>query len=111
MNLKHLTDKSLLTDTKVLVGKEREFLTKILHHLKEIDKRKLYSDLGYSSLYEYCVRELGYSEGNAQRRIQTCRLLTEVPEIEEKIEMGLLKIIKKTKAKEILKMLRIKKQF
>jgi hypothetical protein len=90
MNLKHLTDRTLLIDTKALVSKEREFLTKILHHLKEIDKRKLYSDLGYSSLFDYCVRELGYSEGNAHRRIQTCRLLAAMPEIEKKIENGSL---------------------
>ena len=37
MNLKHLTDKTLLTDIKALVIKEREFLTKILHHLKEME--------------------------------------------------------------------------
>ncbi len=90
MNLKHLTDRTLLIDTNALVSKEREFLTKILHHLKEIDKRKLYSDLGYSSLFDYCVRELGYSEGNAHRRIQTCRLLAAMPEIEKKIENGSL---------------------
>jgi hypothetical protein len=92
MNLKHLTDNSLLLDTKTLVLKEREFLTKILHHLKEIDKRKLYSDLGYSSLFAYCIRELGYSESNAYRRIQACRLLASMPEIEHKIENGFLSL-------------------
>jgi hypothetical protein len=92
MNLKHLTDKTLLIDTKALVARERELLTKILHHLKEIDKRKLYSDLGYSSLYDYCIRDLGYSEGSAHRRIQTCRLLAVMPEIENKIETGLLSL-------------------
>jgi len=92
MKLTHLTDKTLLNDTKFLVGKEREFLTKILHHLKEIDKRKLYSDLGYSSLFDYCVRDLGYSEGNAQRRIQACRLLASIPDLDLKIENGELSL-------------------
>lgn len=92
MNLKHLTDKTLLTDTKLLVNREREFLTKILHHLREIDRRKLYCELGFSSLHAYCVRELGYSEGNAYRRIKACRLLEEIPEIERKIEKGELSL-------------------
>lgn len=103
MNLKHLTDKTLLSDTKFLVGKEREYLTKILHHLREIDKRKLYSELGYSSLFEYCLRELGYSEGNAQRRIQACRLMSEVPEIENKIESGLLSLSNISKASQFFR--------
>lgn len=43
-----------------------------------------------SSLFDYCVRELGYSEGAAQRRIVAARMLTEIPEIEKKIATGSL---------------------
>ena len=93
MNLKHLTDKVLISDTKKLVSSEREVTVKILHHLKEIDRRKLYSDLGFSSLYDYCVRELGYSEGSAHRRISSARLLHEIPAIGEKIESGNLNLM------------------
>lgn len=103
MNLKHLTDKTLLADLKFLVTREREFLTKILHHLKEIDARKLYSDLGFSSLFDYCVRELGYSEGEAVRRIQAARLLADVPEIENKIENGLLTLSNISQASKFFK--------
>lgn len=52
--------------------------------------RKLYSDLKYSSLFDYCTRELGYSEGSAQRRIVACRMMKVMPEIEKKIESGAL---------------------
>jgi hypothetical protein len=90
MDLRHLTDKSLLADTKFLAGREREITTKILHHLKEIDKRKLYSDLGYSSLFDYCVKELSYSPSSAYRRIQSARLLEVLPQIEKKFEEGSL---------------------
>jgi hypothetical protein len=92
MNLKHLTDKVLIEDTKVLVSKEREVLVKLLHHLKEIDSRKLYSDLGYSSLFAYMTKGLGYSESSAGRRIQAARLLKTHPEIETKIEQGSLNL-------------------
>ena len=67
-------------------------LTLILHHLREVDRRKLFSDLGYQSLFDYCVRELGYSEGQAGRRIQAMRLMRELPEIEDKIRTGNLSL-------------------
>ena len=88
MNLKHLTDKTLLLDTKCLVEQERTLLTKVLWHIKEIDARKLYSDLGHTSLFTYCVHELGYSESSAQRRIVAARALGEMPKLAEKIETG-----------------------
>lgn len=92
MNLKHLTDKVLLDDTKKLAKAEREVTIKILHHLKEIDRRKLFTDLGHRSLHDYCLRELGYSDASAHRRITSSRLLAELPQIEEKIESGSLNL-------------------
>lgn len=88
MNLKHLTDKTLLSDLKMLVANERIFLTKILHHLWEVDARKLYSDLGYPTPFEYARKELGYSDAAAGRRIQAARLIKQHPQVEKKIESG-----------------------
>jgi hypothetical protein len=98
MNLKHVTDKTLLEDLKMLVANERIFLTKILHHLREVDDRKLYSDLKFSSLFEYAMKELGYSEASASRRIQAARLLKQIPTIEKKIESGALSLSNLAKA-------------
>lgn len=92
MDLRHLTDKTLLADTKFLASREREISTKVLHHLQEIDQRKLYSDLGYSSLFDYCTKELSYSSSSAYRRIQSARLLSALPQIEKKIEQGSLSL-------------------
>jgi len=88
MNLKHLTDSTLLADTKILVRQEQALLSKILWHLKEVDERRLYSELKYSSLFDYCTKELGYSESSAQRRIVAARALGQFPEIAPKIEAG-----------------------
>ncbi|HAG90916.1 MAG TPA: hypothetical protein DCL41_03550 [Bdellovibrionales bacterium] len=92
MNLKHLNDNDLLIQTKQLIQSERNTLVKILHHLREVERRKLFSDLGCKSLFEYAVKELKYSEGQAGRRIQAMRLLRELPEIEQKIENGRLSL-------------------
>jgi hypothetical protein len=103
MNLKHLTDSALLKDTKVLAQKERELTIKVLHHLKEIEARKLYSDLKYSNLFEYCVKELGYSESSAMRRISAAKLLKEIPQIEQKIEQGTLTLSNISRASNFFK--------
>ncbi len=92
MNLNKLSDKDLLINTKSLTTQEREILTNILDHLREVERRRLYSDLGYRSLFEYAVKELKYSEGQAGRRIQALRLVKEIPEVEEKIESGELNL-------------------
>lgn len=108
MNLKHLTDKTLLEDLKMLVANERVFLTKILHHLKEVEDRKLYSDLKYSSLFDYAVKELGYSEAAASRRIQAARLIKHIPSLVTKIESGALSLSNLAKAQRMFALNEIK---
>lgn len=90
MKLSHLTDHALFFDTKSLVIHERSVVLKLLYHLKEIDRRKLYSDYKCSSLFDFCVRELGYSEASAQRRIVAARMLQDIPEIGPKLKAGKL---------------------
>ena len=92
MNLKFLNDQTLLNETLRLVKEEREILTSVLHHLKEIERRRLYSSLRYSSLFDYAIKELKYSEAQAGRRISAMRLLRDLPEIETKIEKGNLSL-------------------
>lgn len=60
----------------------------ILWHLREIERRQLHLTLGFPSLFEYCVRSLGYSEGAAGRRIASMRLLREVPAVEASLASG-----------------------
>lgn len=91
-HLKSLNDKDLLSSANQAVATERSALTQVLHHLREIERRRLYSDLGYQSLFDYCVGELKYSEGAASRRVQAMRLFKELPELEEKIASGRLSL-------------------
>lgn len=99
-NLKQMGDAELLVRTKQLVQQERELLTEILHHLREVDRRKLFSELNCRSLFDYCVKILRYSEGKARRRIQALRLVEELPEIEEKITSGALNLSNLSKAQD-----------
>ncbi len=98
MNLRGLSDKNLLENLNDLVHGEREITLKVLHHLREVERRHLYAKLSYSSLFEYAVKELKYSESAAQRRISSMRLLREIPEIEAKVESGALTLSALSKA-------------
>ena len=91
-HLKSLNDEMLLIHTHELVKEERELSTLILHHLMEVERRRLYAARGFSSLFEYCVKSLGYSESAAQRRISGMRLIREIPEVETKIKEGKLSL-------------------
>mgnify|MGYP001047181980 CR=1 FL=1 len=74
MNLRHLTDIQILREIKILVQDERRLSVQILHHMREIDRRRLYSDIGYQSLFDYAVKQLGYSASAAYRRIQAAQI-------------------------------------
>lgn len=92
MNLTQLSDQVLLDETKRLAKEEREILVQVLHHLREIYERRLFSALKYKSIFDYAVGELKYSEGQAARRVQAMRALAAVPEIETKIVNGELSL-------------------
>lgn len=88
MNLKTMNDTTLIEKIENLVREERELLTKVLRHLHEINRRRLFSALGYKSLFDFAVRRLGYPEDQAYRRISAMKLLNDIPEIEGKINQG-----------------------
>lgn len=88
MNLKSLSDGTLIESTEALVKTERETLTSILYHFREIERRRLFSALGYKSLSDFAIRKLKYSEYEAYARVKAMRLLQDLPEMEEKIASG-----------------------
>ena len=91
-NLKTMSNDQLLLQTKNLVQKERQINIQVLQHLQEIEKRKLYLKRGFSSLFEYAVKELGYSESSAYRRIKAMKLCKELPETKTQISTGKLNL-------------------
>ena len=69
-----LGDQQLLEQIRRLAANQRCLEVHILEHLDEIDRRGLALRRGFSSLFDYAVRELGFTDAAAQRRIQTMRL-------------------------------------
>lgn len=105
-----LDDQNLIQQLKYYVAEERRITCILLEHLHEVERRKLHLRLGYSSLYEFCTKSLGLSEGSAYRRISAMRLAYDVPEAKHKLLNGELSLsnaaklqsffVKKKKAKQ-----------
>ena len=60
----------------------------MLAHLVELEERMLHLELGYSSLFSYCVEALGMSEGAAGRRVAAARVCRRIPGVSERIARG-----------------------
>ena len=90
--LKHLSDSELIEQTDNKVAQERELTTQVLDHLREIQSRRLYARLGFSSMFEYCTKHLKYCNASAQLRIDAMRLSSELPAIKDSLESGALSL-------------------
>jgi len=88
MNLSLLTDSELAEALLKLTGDERAVTLAILHDLNELERRGIFREAGYSSLFDYCIRKLRYSESSAGRRIAAARALLINPELEELFRHG-----------------------
>ena len=89
-SLSGLPDQVLLAHTRSLVLHEQALQLAVLDHLREIHTRHLHLRLGFSSLFDYAVRELGYSEGAAWRRLKAMRLCAETAGTRERLQDGSL---------------------
>jgi len=86
--MKNLSNSQLVSYLVELASHERQLLGEVLRHLREVEDRGLHLELAYSSLYEFCLKELGYSEWESHVRIQAMRLTKAVPGIEQRLEKG-----------------------
>ena len=85
-----LSDRELLRETRNLIRHERHLQGAVIDHLAEIEARGLYLERGFSSLFDYAVRELGYSDAAAARRIGAMRLCADQPDAREGLRDGSL---------------------
>ena len=87
-----LSDRELLAQTGNLARVERHLQGAIIDHLAEIETRSLFLRRGFASLFEYAVRELGYSDAAAGRRIAAMRLCADNPQTRERLRDGSLSL-------------------
>jgi hypothetical protein len=75
-----LGNDELLAALSGLVRRENELMSDLLAHLAELDERRLYLELGFSSLFAYCTEALGFCKSAAGRRIAVARVCRKYPE-------------------------------
>lgn len=90
MDLRHLSDQELLSDVTKLVGSHREITAKLVAHLAEIEERRLHLEAGFPSMFEFCRKDLGMSDGEAFRRILAARLSRRFPAVCSLLASGAL---------------------
>ena len=91
-SLTHVKDHVLLRDLTALTARDRATTALLLAHIAEVDSRRLYAVPGYSAMYHYCIRQLGFSEDMASKRIRAARVARRHPSVYDAIADGRLHV-------------------
>src|SRR5688500_18836600 len=86
--LTRLSDDQLLCETKRLVHNERDATARLIAALAEVDARRLYLGVGFSSLFTYCTQALHLAASASYRRIEAARAARRFPVILERLADG-----------------------
>jgi hypothetical protein len=87
-----LPEPDLLEGIARSAGREREALVALLEQLAEVDRRRLHLDLGFPSLYAYCVGALRHAEYSAGNRVEAARAARRFPSILRRLRDGELNL-------------------
>jgi 5-methylcytosine-specific restriction endonuclease McrA len=90
MRLTDLSNEELLSSLKSLVCEGNRILAKVIAYLAEVEDRRLHLELACSSMFDFCTRKLGFSEGESFRRLTAARLVRRFPVLLEAIASGRL---------------------
>ena len=71
--MREMSNEELVRRLKEHVSQEARCSAEVIEHLAEFDRRELFKDLAYTSLFAYCTQALGYSEDAASARIYAAR--------------------------------------
>ncbi len=88
--LTQLSDRDLWTSALSANGERRRATAFLLARLAVIEARELHLLRGYSSMFDFCVRGLGMSEGTAHRAISGTRTAHRYPLVLEMLADGRL---------------------
>src|SRR5450755_415186 len=83
-----LKNSELLAELSELVQRSNAISAEELAHLAELEDRMLHLELGFPSLFAYCVEALGMSEGAAGRRVAAARVCRRFPKAFERVARG-----------------------
>ena len=87
IDLHGLCDEELMDSLRDLVVRSNVAEADLIEHLAEVDERRLYLPRR-TSLWEFCLRELGFSENVAASRIAVSRESRRFPQMVEMLRAG-----------------------
>ena len=87
-NVGELSNEALLAGVQASIGEERRWVARVVAYLAEIDRRRLHLEAACSSLFDFCRRRLGFSGGEAFRRMTAARLVQRFPRILDSLACG-----------------------
>jgi hypothetical protein len=90
IDLSGVADSALVCEVERLCKSDRALSAVLILHLGEVLARKLYLELGFSSMFDYCRAGLGMSEAEAYLRIQAAKVGREFPLVLERLGEGAL---------------------
>ena len=88
MELTALSNDALVASLRAICCEGNRVLARMVMHLGEVEARGLHVKAACGSMFEYCVKRLGMSEGAAFRRIAAARLARRFPTLLPRIESG-----------------------
>lgn len=90
VDIQRLTNEELIRRTEELAADIRTKTCDLVESLAEMDRRKLYQDFHYASLFEYCIHKLRMSEAATYRRIRAARAFQAYPPVKPLMREGKL---------------------
>jgi hypothetical protein len=88
IDLSGVADSVLVGEVERLCKSDRALSALLIVHLGEVLARRLFLELGFSSMFDYCRAGLGMSEAEAYLRIQAAKVGREFPLVLERLGAG-----------------------
>ena len=88
MTLTDVSDEELVSHLEAICVEGHQRVARLIEHLIEVEERRLHVRSACRSLFDFCLRRLGMSEGAAFRRINAARLVRRFPSLLPRIERG-----------------------
>jgi len=83
-----LSNEELLARLRAHIGTGHAWQARLIDYLAEVERRRLDVECACSSIWDFCVRKLGMSDGEAHRRIAAARIIREFPRALAYLERG-----------------------
>jgi 5-methylcytosine-specific restriction endonuclease McrA len=83
-----VSDDELVSQLTSLCFEGRRLLARLIVHLMEVEARGLDKKAACSSMWDFCIKRLGMSEGEASRRLNAMKLVRRFPSLLGRIERG-----------------------